>query len=129
MSELQPDPGTSSFAGENHTGTARLVYILYLAGFFTLCITTLAGVVIAYLKKDEVPENIQTHYHNQINIFWKSFLYSLVAFLLTTILIGYLLFLPVFVWVLMRIVRGMDSLSKGEPVTNPAGWGFKGTGP
>ena len=126
MSEPQPtpsgQPGIST--NPNESGNANLIYILLLAGFVTGGITTIIGVVMAYMAKGEAPDWLKSHYHNQINIFWKSLLYWLIGGVLLFVLIGALVMLAALIWYIVRIVKGMQALAKGEPLEHPASWGF-----
>ena len=79
---------------------------------------------MAYIAKDDAPDWLRTHYNNQINIFWKGLLYSVVSAVLCVILIGFLLLLLTLIWYVVRIVKGMQAISKGEAIENPGSWGF-----
>lgn len=112
---ISTDPSSS--------GNANLIYILYLAALVT-GITSIIGVVMAYMAKDETSEILRSHYHNQINIFWKGLLYWLICGALTFVLIGFVLMLVVVVWYVVRTVKGMQALSRGEAIAAPGSWGF-----
>ncbi len=104
-------------------GNANLIYILYLVAS-VVGVTAIVGVVMAYMAKDDAPDWLRSHYHNQINIFWKGLLYMAVGAVLSLVLIGFLIILAAFIWYIIRIVKGMQTLAKGEPYPNPSGWGF-----
>lgn len=104
-------------------GNANLIYILYLAAVVA-GITAIVGVIMAYVAKDDTPDWLRSHYNNQINIFWKGLLYSIVSAILCVVLIGFLLLLLTLIWYVVRIVKGMQALAKGEAIENPASWGF-----
>lgn len=104
-------------------GNANLIYILYLIGL-AAGLTAVVGVVMAYIARDEAPDWLKTHYANQINIFWKALVYVIVSTVLCIILIGFLLLLLTLIWYIVRIAKGLQALSKGEPVPNPESWGF-----
>ena len=125
MSESQPTPPSEPAisTNPNERGNANLIYILYLVAF-VVGITSIVGVVMAYMAKDEAPDWLKTHYRNQINIFWKGLLYGLVSLVLVFVFIGVLLMIAVVVWYIVRIVKGMQALTKGEPIENPGSWGF-----
>lgn len=125
MSEPQPssqsEPTIST--NPNERGNANLIYILYLVGL-AAGITAIVGVVMAYMAKDQAPDWLRSHYHNQINIFWKALLYSVIGAVLSVILIGFLILLFALIWYIVRIVKGMQALSNGQPYPNPSSWGF-----
>ena len=104
-------------------GNANLIYILYLAAVVA-GITAIVGVIMAYMAKDQAPDWLKSHYRNQIHIFWKGLLYSVVGALTSIILIGFVILLAAFIWYIVRTVKGMQALSKGEPYPNPDSWGF-----
>jgi uncharacterized membrane protein len=99
----------------------RLVYFLYLSSL-VLGITALIGVVIAYLNRGEAQPWAQSHYTYQIRTFWIGLLYSVIAAILMTVLIGFLVMLAVLVWFIVRCVKGLQASSRGEPIANPKSW-------
>jgi len=105
------------------SGNANLIYILYLASII-VGITGLVGVIMAYVGKGEADQVTLSHYQNQIGIFWKSFLFFVVSFFLMFILIGFITFLVALVWYIMRNIKGMQALGRGEAIANPGSWGF-----
>jgi uncharacterized membrane protein len=107
----------------NQSGNANLIYILYLVSC-VVGVTAIIGVVMAYMAKDDAPDWLRSHYHNQINIFWKGLLYMVIGAVLSIVLIGFLILLVAFIWYIIRIVKGMQSLAKGEPYPDPASWTF-----
>ncbi|WDI31332.1 DUF4870 domain-containing protein [Hyphococcus flavus] len=120
-----PQPGGSSPISTNpgESGNANLIYILYLVGVVA-GVTTLVGVIMAYMAKNEAPDWLRSHYRNQIHIFWKAILYSIIGVVLSVVLVGLLVLLVTFIWYVVRTIKGMQALSKGEPYSNPDSWGF-----
>lgn len=55
--------------GSSTEGTAKIVYVLYLVGIL-FGLTTLIGVVMAYVNRGDAPEWLKTHYQYQIRTFW-----------------------------------------------------------
>ena len=102
-------------------GNANLVYILYLVGLF-VGITSIIGVIMAYINKDEADEVTRSHYLNQIHIFWKFLLYMLVSMVLFIVLIGMITAIVAVVWYIIRIVKGMNELAKDRPYPDPQSW-------
>ena len=126
MSEPQSTPPSEPAISTNpqESGNANLIYILYLVAC-AVGLTAIIGVIMAYMGKDEAPDWLKSHYHNQINIFWKGLLYSIVGTVTIPILgLGLLLLLIAFIWYIVRIVKGMQSLSKREAIADPSSWGF-----
>lgn len=97
---------------------ATIVYALQAVGFF-LGLTALVGVIINHLKKGDMKDDvIRSHFSWQIRTFWWGVLWSVLAVIATTVTfgIGGFLFIPVFVWLVYRVVKGWIRLSDGKAV-------------
>lgn len=99
----------------------QVIYILYLASF-VVGITGLVGVVMAYINRGKSAPWIETHYTWAIRTFWIGVLYSLIAALLMIIAVGFVLFFAVAVWVVIRVVVGLQKAGRNEPIANPESW-------
>ncbi|WP_096085274.1 DUF4870 family protein [Agaribacterium haliotis] len=106
-----------------NTSNPKLVYILYLVGIL-LGFTGIIGVIIAYINKSDAPEWIQSHYRFQIRTFWIGLLYSVIAMILTTVIVGFFVLVFVLIWLIIRCVKGMKYLDKGEAYPEPSSWMF-----
>lgn len=96
-----------------------IVSMLYIASFVT-GITGLVGVILAHVWKGETHDAWMTsHYSYLIRSFWFGFLASIVAFVLSFVLIGMLLFPVIAVWVLVRSVMSLLRAQKREPMPDP----------
>ena len=104
-------------------GTAKIVYILYLAGL-VFGVTGIIGVVMAYINKDDAPDWLKSHYQFQIRTFWIGFLYVLIGIILSFIFIGILVLIFWVVWLIVRCVNGIKFLDQKEAPPNPTGWMF-----
>lgn len=104
-------------------GNANLVYILYLCSFL-IGISSVVGVVMAYVGKEDASPLVRSHYDNQINIFWKMLLYVLVGTILLLVVVGILIIFAAVVWYVIRIVKGMQALAADQPIENPGSWGI-----
>ena len=109
---LVPDTGS----------TAKIVYILYLASIIFFGVTSLVGVIMAYVNKDQAPEWVQSHYRFQIRTFWIGLLYGFIGALLCLVAIGFFVLLFVAVWLILRCVKGLMMLEKQQPVANAGTW-------
>ncbi|AMN46567.1 membrane protein [Steroidobacter denitrificans] len=104
-------------------GIAKIIYVLYLLGFFA-GITAVIGLVMAYIYKDDAPEWLRTHYELQIRTFWIMLLYGLIAGILCIILIGFLLLFLVALWWIIRCVKGLKYLDQNTAYPDHRGWLF-----
>ena len=101
--------------------SVKLVYILYFIGFL-VGITTLAGVIIAYLKRGEAAPDAATHFTWQIRTFWIGLLLWVIGAITSIILIGWLVILATIVWMLIRLIKGFMLAGEGKPIPNPSTW-------
>lgn len=126
MTESRPSSGSGDrppgpvSSGQN---LVNIVYILYLASLI-FGVTALIGVVIAYVNQRDAPAWLGSHYNFQIRTFWIGLLYFLIGGATALIFIGWLLILFGVVWLIIRCVRGMKHLARGEPCPNPNSWLF-----
>ena len=118
MPETPSAPAAQSPSTEK---TARIVYILYLVSL-AFGVTAIVGVVMAYIYEGEAPGWLKTHYRYQIRTFWIGLLYGLVGAILTLAVIGAAVLLFVVVWLVVRCVKGLQALEKGQPVAKVGTW-------
>jgi uncharacterized membrane protein len=102
-------------------GTAKTIYILYLVGLI-VGVTTIVGVIMAYVNRSEAPGWVQSHYQMQIRTFWIGMLYGIVSFATTFIIIGFFLGLFTLVWWIVRCAKGLKAASAGAPYENATTW-------
>lgn len=101
--------------------TAKIIYILYLVSL-AVGVTSLVGVIMAYVNVGEAPEPLRTHYRFQIRTFWIGIAYSLLGLVLTVVVVGFVLWGFVAVWLIVRCVKGLKHLDRGEPYPNATTW-------
>ena len=106
---------------DNTTGQVKIIYILYLAGLL-VGITSLIGIVMAYLGRGEGPEWLQSHYRWQIRTFWIACLYGVVGLVTMIIFIGFAVLLANAVRIVVRCVKGFKALENEQPIENVETW-------
>lgn len=98
-----------------------LIYILYLIS----CVIFIAGVIgliSAYMNRDKADDWLKTHYTWAIRTFWIALLFSAISFVLTFVLIGILGFVATAVWVIVRVIIGLQKVNRSEPIDRPESW-------
>lgn len=106
-----------------NTNIATIIYVLYLLTLVS-GITGIVGVIMAYMYKDDAPEWLRTHYELQIRTFWIGLLYAVIAGILCTILIGFVLMFVLAIWWIIRCVKGLKYLDQRVPYPDYRSWGF-----
>jgi len=97
------------------------VYILYLVSL-VFGVTSIIGVVMAYVNRPDAPEWVATHYRFQIRTFWIGLLYAFVSLLTAIVIIGLLFGAFTFIWWIIRSVKGLKSLSASAAYERPTTW-------
>ncbi len=89
-----------------------LVYILQAASFL-VGVTSIIGVIINYVKMDDVRGTwIESHFRWQIRTFWFSLLWFILGFVLTFIVVGIFVIIGAAIWFIYRIVKGWLRLNE-----------------
>lgn len=95
--------------------TVWLVYILHVLGFFTGGITSIAAIIINYVKMGDMKSQVAiSHFKWQIRTFWWSLLWSVISLVLVYFVVGFLGFVILFFWFVYRLVIGMINLNSGK---------------
>lgn len=105
--------------------TAKIIYILYLVGWFIPVISAIVGLVMAYMNRAAAPAWVQSHYELQIRTFWIALPCIIIGTLVATYIInfiGWLIFVLTIVWWIVRCVKGLKALFDGAPYPNPTTW-------
>lgn len=90
---------------------ALLVYVLQIVGFF-IGLTWIAGVVVNYIKRDEVQGTwVASHFEWQIKTFWVGLIGGVIGWITMFILIGFLILPLVGIWCIYRVVKGLLALN------------------
>jgi len=94
-----------------------IVYILYALSYFT-GITAIAGIIINYIKLEEVQGTwLESHFRWQIRTFWFGLLWAVIGGLTVFLLVGIAILFANFCWIIYRIVKGWLNLDENKPMT------------
>lgn len=95
----------------------QVVYILYALSYFA-GITAIIGIIINYVKKEEVAGTwLESHFRWQIRTFWFGLLWAVIGAATAAILIGFAILFANFCWIIYRIVKGWLNLNDNKPMT------------
>lgn len=98
-----------------------IIYALYALSLVN-GITALVGVIMAYVKRDEMADTVyQSHAQYLIKTFWYTLLGMFIGWLTLFIFIGFAVILAASVWFIYRVVVGFMKLLDNQPVS-PDGW-------
>ena len=117
-----PQPRPPLISGNILGNLPQLVYLLYFLGF-VVHPAALVGLVLAYVNRSEASPLERSHFEFQISTFWRGLLMLIAGAILLFVAIGWLVFLFWSIWTIVRCVKGLSKLSRGEPMPR-IGWGF-----
>lgn len=96
---------------------AVIVYILQALCFFVGGVTALFGVIINYVKMEDVRGTwVESHFRWQIRTFWIGLLWAVIGMVTIPLVIGWFVLVGISVWGIYRIVKGALALNEGRPV-------------
>ncbi|MDB6182503.1 DUF4870 family protein [Paracoccus fistulariae] len=108
---MPPDSPTAK-----QMNNVKIIYGLYALGYF-VAITTLVGAVLAYMWRGN-DRMADSHFTFQIRTFWISLLIGLLALITMVIGVGFLIWIFLTVWGLLRVISGFLLANDGKPVSN-----------
>jgi uncharacterized membrane protein len=94
-----------------------VVYALQALSF-AFGVTALVGLIINYVKRDDVVGTLyESHFNWQIRTFWWGVLWGVLGFILIFALgLGVIILFAAWVWAIYRVVKGWLKLTEGKPV-------------
>jgi uncharacterized membrane protein len=96
-----------------------IVWALYVAAFATFGVTMLAGAILAYVKRPQlVGTPASSHMTYAICTFWVTVPAAVFGFAAPFEFAG-MVFFPLTLWQLIRIVRGFLRAVDGRPIDKP----------
>ena len=114
------DSGASAKSPEELGSLKTITMVVYAlqALSFLWGVTAIVGLVINYVKRDDVAGTAyQSHFDWQIRTFWFGLLWGVVGFVLILALgLGFLVLFAAWVWMIYRVVKGWLKLTEGKPV-------------
>ncbi|MDX2348811.1 MAG: hypothetical protein QNK32_00335 [Porticoccus sp.] len=111
-SSSKPEPD------DNLKNLTQLVYILQAISL-VVGVTSIAGLILNYLKRDEVKGTyLESHFAWQMKTFWFALLGVILGWLLAIVLIGFLILGAVGLWYIYRIVKGWLAFNDGKELSN-----------
>lgn len=84
-----------------------VVYALQAASLLTSGMTLFAGVIINYVRRDDVRGSwLESHFRWQIRTFWFWLLWTCVGAVTAVFLIGWAILTAAMLWLIYRVVKG-----------------------
>jgi uncharacterized membrane protein len=102
-------PPVPAAEGSDDRAIVLVVYGLYLLALLSCGLAGIAGVIVAYVKRREVIGTLwESHYDNQISVFWGWFALVVAGAVMIPIFgLGLIVIGLAFVWLLYRTIKGL----------------------
>lgn len=99
-------------------GITQIVYICQALSFF-LGLTAIVGVVLNYLRREEVKGSwLESHFTWQMRTFWFGLLFGVIGIILAVVFVGVLIVFATYIWIVYRVVKGWLLLNENKPIEN-----------
>ncbi|MCY3885647.1 MAG: hypothetical protein OXG24_12130 [Gammaproteobacteria bacterium] len=96
------------------TINAKAIYVMYMAGFGVILVA-IGAVVWAYACRDATEnEFLESHYDNQIRIFWIALALGIIGIVLSIVIVGLFVLLGLWIWLLIQCREGLFLLECEE---------------
>lgn len=109
---------------EDSVDRLKIIYLLYLGGLFG-GVTAFAGLAMVYIFRWQAPGWQRSHYILLEHTFWKGLAMGVAGAILLPVFIGYLIWLYVLVWWVVRGLTGLRALAQRETILKPYTWGWR----
>jgi uncharacterized membrane protein len=92
---------------EKQKESVMIMYILAFIGIVTGGLFMIAGLIIAYIKRDDLTGTfLHSHMSYYIRTFWFSLLWGAFGIVLSFVAIGIPLLIANYIWMVYRIIKG-----------------------
>lgn len=119
-STTAPDPAQKGSRWFRPTPVnVKLIYAGYLVSLALPFLAILSAVFAYQSSKQNPPAWLATHYTYQLRTFWIGLAANLIAYALSFIGVGLLLFPLIAIWVVARAVKGLIRVARQDPIEDP----------
>jgi uncharacterized membrane protein len=102
---------------EQNKSITQVIYGLYAAGYLTGGLTSIAAIILNYVKRDDVAGSMyESHFRWQMRTFWFTLLWGVISSILIVVVVGFFGWIALGIWGIYRIVVGWLRLSEGKPM-------------
>jgi uncharacterized membrane protein len=116
------EPATGNDFQMNRPTIISLLYV----GSFLMGVTTIIGVILAYVWKGEPHATWEdSHYRYHVRTFWMGIAWTVVAVIGTILTLGlgaWIFFPAVSIWFAARAIKSLLAAQRSEPVSNVETW-------
>ena len=116
MTDAAPQPAVPMTASDDTRTLAIIVYGLYLGALFCVGLSGIAGVILAYIKRDDAKGTIwHSHFENAIHTFWIWLGLSILGILTIWFLVGLVVLVAAYIYFAYRTIKGLLRAIESKP--------------
>jgi len=116
MSDAAPQPPALSPPATDTRTLAIIVYGLYIGAVLTGGLAGIAGVILAYIKRDESRGTIwESHFNNAIQAFWAWAIMFVIGVVTAWLVVGIFVIGAAFIYFLYRTIKGLLAAIESRP--------------
>lgn len=118
MADISPQPPmpVAVSSGDDTRTLAIIVYGLYLGALFCVGLSGIAGVILAYIKRDDAKGTIwESHFENAIHAFWIWLGLSVLGVLTIWLVIGLFVLIAAYIYFAYRTIKGLLRAIDAKP--------------
>jgi uncharacterized membrane protein len=118
MTAQQNTTMTAATEAEKNLKTLSIIVYCFYFSSYLVGITGIIGIIIAHLKKGDAAGTVfESHFSNQIKIFWIGFGLSILGGVLIFVTIGWFIIIGTAIWALYRSIKGLLRAIDGKAYT------------
>lgn len=112
---IYPSPNSPLSEKDDEVKTHALIaYALMFTGLFTIIFWFIGGIWAMVKKSDLEPSRFADHYDNLITTFWWGIFWAVISFVLSLIVVGYLMLGILWIWAIYRLTKGLAKLTSNK---------------
>ena len=116
MSDVAPPSAMPAVPSEDTRALVIIVYGLYLGGLLCVGLSGLAGIILAYIKRNESRGTLwESHFENAIQTFWIWLGLSIVGALTVWMVIGFFILGGAYIYFAYRTIKGLVRAVDSKP--------------
>ena len=119
MNEIVDVTPTRQLSAEQTAALKQVTMIVYIlqALSFLWGVTAIVGVVVNYVKRDDVRGTVfESHFDWQIRTFWWGLVWAIVGAVLAIAVVGFAIMFVAWIWAIYRVVKGWIKFHDNLPV-------------
>jgi uncharacterized membrane protein len=112
-------PAAAAKSAEELASLKTITTVVYglQALSFIWGVPAIVGLIINYVKRDDARGTLyESHFDWQIRTFWWGLLWAVLGGILAIVMVGFVVMIVAWIWMIYRVVKGWLRLMENQPV-------------